>query len=92
MISRPPYAVRIKKSAEKELDHLAPDVFERALSAMLGLEMEPRPASTKRLRGTNAYRLRVGSYRILYVIDDEKRIVHITAVGHRSDVYRREGR
>ena len=46
MISRPPYAVRIKKSAEKELDHLAPDVFDRVLSAMLGLETDPRPATT----------------------------------------------
>ena len=92
MISRPPYAVRVKKSAEKELGHLAPDVIDRVLSALLGLETDPRPATTKRLRGTGEYRLRVGSYRILYTIDDEKRSVQITAVGHRSDVYRHGGR
>ena len=88
MISRPAYAVRIKRSAEKELDQAAPDVFDRIVSALLALEAEPRPAGVKRLRGTGEYRLRVGAYRILYTIDDERRIVQIMAVGHRSDVYR----
>jgi len=88
MIARPPYAVRTKRSAEKELDRLAPDVFDRIISALLGLEIDPRPVNAKRLRGTGEYRLRVGSYRVLYTVDDEKRTVQIIAVGHRSDVYR----
>ena len=35
-----------------------------------------------------AYSARRGSFRILYIIDDEKRTVTVTAVAHRSDVYR----
>lgn len=34
-----------------------------------------------------AYSAHRGAYRILYLIDDTTRVVEITAIGHRSDVY-----
>jgi mRNA interferase RelE/StbE len=42
-----------------------------------------------KVQGTvNTYRIRVGNYRIVYVIDDSIEIVNVTRVGHRHDVYR----
>ncbi|MBI2152730.1 MAG: type II toxin-antitoxin system RelE/ParE family toxin [Candidatus Rokubacteria bacterium] len=34
------------------------------------------------------WRIRVGDYRVIYSIDDDARIVDISAVRHRSDAYR----
>ena len=82
------YTVRIKRSAEKEMDRLPARTFERVTRAILGLERNPRPPGSQKLRGVQDYRLRVGQYRILYTIDDHERVVEIIAVGHRRDVYR----
>ena len=82
------YSVLIKRSAEKEMDRLEGPTFKRVAQAILKLEGEPRPKGSKKLRGTQDYRLRVGEYRILYSIDDDARVVEVMAVGHRRDVYR----
>lgn len=88
MSGRSAYTVLIKRSAEKEMNRLVAKTFERITKAILNLESDPRPAGSKKLRGMEDYRLRVGQYRILYSIDDRERIVEIMAVGHRRDVYR----
>ncbi len=82
------YSVRIKRSAEKEMDRLPARTFQRIAQAILKLERDPRPKGAKRLRGVQDYRLRVGAYRVLYCIDDDDRVVDVIAVGHRRDVYR----
>jgi len=88
MSKRGGYTVRIKRSAEKEMDRLSDRVFRRITQAILRLERDPRPPASKKLRGVQDYRLRVGQYRILYSVDDSERVVVISAVGHRRDVYR----
>ncbi len=60
------YTVRIKRSAEKEMDRLPARTFERVAKAILRLERDPRPLGSQKLRGMQDYRLRVGQYRILY--------------------------
>lgn len=82
------YTVRIKRSAEKEMDRLPGNTFDRVAEVILGLETDPRPHGSKKLRGLQAYRLRIGAYRILYTINDARRVIEIVAVGHRRDVYR----
>ena len=42
-----------------------------------------------RLRGRDGYRLRVGSWRIIYDVDDRKRRLMVLAIGSRGQVYRR---
>ncbi|MDO9130000.1 MAG: type II toxin-antitoxin system RelE/ParE family toxin [Anaerolineales bacterium] len=83
------YQVIIKRPAEKELDTLPENVRRRIVARLLMLEENPRPSGFKKLRGEEAFRLRVGDYRVLYTIDDRARIVTIYAVGHRREVYRR---
>lgn len=47
----------------------------------------PRPAWAKKLSGREEYRARQGNYRILYVIEDTIKIVQVTKVGHRKNIY-----
>ncbi|MHC4065865.1 MAG: type II toxin-antitoxin system RelE family toxin [Planctomycetota bacterium] len=82
------YTVRISHSAEKEMDRLPEKTFERVAQVILKLERDPRPRGSKKLRGVDDYRLRVGQYRILYSVDDRQRVIVVSAVGHRREVYR----
>ena len=82
------YTIRIKASAERDMDRLTRSIFQRITKAILSLESSPRSRTCKKLRGRSAYRIRVGDYRVLYTIDDPSHTVEVTAVGHRKDVYR----
>ena len=82
------YQVILKKSVEKELDSLEGKLFERIKNRLLRLEKNPRPIGVQKLHGQSAYRIRVGSYRILYLIDDAAKTVEIVAVSHRRGAYR----
>jgi mRNA interferase RelE/StbE len=82
------YVIRIKASAERDMESLPRNVLRRIRDAILLLENSPRPRSAKRLQGRQGYRIRVGQYRILYLIDDSQHVVDVVAVGHRRDVYR----
>ena len=82
------YTVHIKRSAEKEMDRLPGKAFRRVTKAILSLEHDPRPVGSKKLRGIEDYRLRVGPYRILYTINDREHSIEVIAVGHRREVYR----
>jgi mRNA interferase RelE/StbE len=82
------YQVVIKRSAEKELDALPELTRQRIVKRIVSLQANPRPHGVEKLQGQNAHRLRVGDYRVLFTIDDVKKVVTIFAVGHRRDVYR----
>ena len=88
MTNNPRYSLKIKRSAEKDMDRLSAAVFDRVAETILQLEAEPRPHGSRKLRGTEEYRVRVGTYRVLYTVDDETRTIEIVAVGHRRDIYR----
>jgi mRNA interferase RelE/StbE len=81
------YEVHIIRSVEKEMDRLPSIVHTRLSNKILSLEDNPRPRGFKKLGGREEYRLRVGDYRILYIIDDKKHTITIIAVGHRREVY-----
>jgi len=83
-----PYIVYLKRSAEKDLDHLDSRIHDRIVKRLLSLQEDPRPPTVKKLRNREEYRLRVGDYRILYTIDESAKKIEVVAVGHRRDVYR----
>ncbi|SKB12007.1 Addiction module toxin, RelE/StbE family [Planktothrix sp. PCC 11201] len=83
------YTVRFKKSAAKELRGLDIDLQLRISEAIDCLSLEPRPEGVVKLKGgDNSYRIRIGDYRVVYIIDDQDRIVRIMRVRHRRDAYR----
>ncbi len=82
------YAVEIKPSARKELDALPNHVLSRVVRKIQSLSDNPRPAGCKKLKGyKDLWRIRVGDWRVVYIIDDAMRIASVTRIAHRSDVY-----
>jgi mRNA interferase RelE/StbE len=81
------YSVEIKKSATKEIAKLPAVTLKKVLEKLQALENDPRPKGCKKLSGDEKYRIRVGTYRILYEIADKKLIVFVVKVSHRKDVY-----
>ena len=57
-------------------------------SAISDLADNPRPFGYKKLKGEEAYRIRVGVYRIIYEIDNNRIIVTVVSVGHRKEIYK----
>ena len=84
------YKIEIKKSAAKEIAKLPKVVLRRIIDKIQTLSSNPRPQGCKKLSGDEKYRIRVGVYRILYSITDEKLVVFVVKVGHRKNVYEEE--
>ena len=82
------YRVILPKSVQKELDRLPDKIAERILEALEGMENQPRPTGCKKLRGENAWRIRVSNYRVIYEIHDKVLQVMVVTIGHRREVYR----
>lgn len=83
------YSVTLARSARKELERLADPLALRVLHRIEALATEPRPNGCRKLVGADdLWRLRVGDYRIIYSIDDHRRLIDVVAIRHRSDVYR----
>jgi mRNA interferase RelE/StbE len=82
------YSLEIKQSAQKELDALEDTLFTRIDRKILALADNPRPAGCKKLRGyKDQWRIRIGDWRVLYIVDDQAKVITITGVAHRSEVY-----
>ena len=81
------YKIEIKKSAEKEISKLPKLVIKRIIYKIETLSDDPRPKGCKKLSADEKYRIRVGVYRILYSIEDEKLVIFIVKVAHRKKVY-----
>ena len=82
------FDVRVVPSVRKDLRGIPKNVVRRILDAIEGLSANPRPPGCKKLTSTNLYRLRSGSYRIVYEINEAEVVVIVVKVGHRKEVYR----
>ena len=83
------YEVRLRPAARRQLERLERAVQLRLINALAGLAEQPRPAGAKTLQGLpGLLRLRVGAYRVLYQVHDDRLLVLVLTLGHRRDVYR----
>jgi mRNA interferase RelE/StbE len=82
------FQIILPKSVQKELARLPDEVASRMLARLAGLETNPRPAHVKKLKGRDAWRIRVGDYRVIYEIHDRVLQVIVITVGHRREIYR----
>ena len=83
------YRIEFKPSVWKDLDEIPKADRRRILKRIEKLSGDPRPAGSKKLAGSERYRVRQGVYRILYSIEDEQLVVVVVKVGHRREVYQR---
>ncbi len=82
------YRIQIKKSALRELSQIPQPYNKKIVVAIDELANNPRPLNYKKLKGSEAYRIRVADYRIVYTIEDFIQLIEIQRVRHRKDVYR----
>jgi mRNA interferase RelE/StbE len=83
------WKVEIERKAQKSLKKI-PDPYKTNLIEQIDhLTSDPRPKGCTKLKGSSPelWRVRVGTYRIVYQIKDDKLLVLIIRIGHRSDVY-----
>ena len=80
------YSVVIKRSAAKELEDVPRKDRVRLIERIQLLATDPRPVGAGKLVGDDKYRIRQGTYRIVYEIDDSVVVVTIVKVAHRREV------
>jgi mRNA interferase RelE/StbE len=82
------YIVEVKPPARKELEALTDDVMARVIRKLDSLGDTPRPAGCKKLKGyKDLWRVRVGDWRVVYVIDDAAKLISVMRIAHRREVY-----
>lgn len=90
MADRAPYAVYLKPAAERALKKLTSVILRRIARAIDDLRTNPRPSGAAALQGEpGLLRIRVGDYRIIYTVRDDRLTVLVITVGHRRDAYTR---
>ncbi len=93
MVDSSDYVVEVSRQAQRSLRSLRKDreLLGRIDRAIRGLALDPRPSCCKKLVGKqfdNLYRIRVGDWRILYAIEDDRLVVLILDVVRRDQAYR----
>jgi mRNA interferase RelE/StbE len=83
------YHIEIETSAVKAFARLPRSDARKVAEKIQALADDPRPSGAVKLTGAEGWRIRVGHYRVVYVIEDAVRIVTVTRIGHRREIYRR---
>jgi len=82
------YSIELTRTAEKQLRRVAKQARVRLVGAIQSLARAPRPRGARKLQGYDAaYRIRVGRYRVIYEVFDDRVVVIVLKVGHRKDIY-----
>ena len=83
------YTIEFTHRAEKDFRALPPEIRRRLAPKIDALKLNPRPRGVKSLEGPEGIlRMRVGDYRILYRILDDRLVVLLVKIGHRREIYR----
>ncbi len=83
------YRVEIARRAIKSIAKLPRKEQLRVRAAIDLLADDPGPPGCVAMAGEDSvYRVRIGDYRILYEVIDERLVIQVVRVGHRRDVYR----
>ena len=83
------FRIEVSSTAEKQLAKLERDEQVRVARTIRKLADDPRPPGCRKLRDySNVYRIRVGVFRILYSIEQDRLLILVLKIGHRRNVYR----
>jgi len=83
------YRLEVKESGQRELAELPTRIQRRIVRALEKLAEDPRPSGVHKIRGTeDAYRIRVGDYRVIYEVREKQLVVYVIRMRHRKDAYR----
>jgi mRNA interferase RelE/StbE len=83
------YRMELKPSAERDMRSLPRSVQKRVARKIDALASDPYPRGSTKLEATgDLRRVRVGDYRIIYLVRQEMLVVFVVRVKHRGDAYR----
>ena len=82
------YSLFLSRGAEKTVKQLPPAIHTRIFQVLADLTTNPRPRGSTKLTDREAWRIRVGDYRVIYKILDKELVIVVIKIGHRRDVYR----
>ena len=91
MARREPYSVVLAPAVRRELRRLPESIRGEFKTILASLGKEPRPQGCRKVQGqVRAFRIRVGRYRIIYDVFDDRRLVDVLQVVRRPETtYRR---
>lgn len=78
----------ITEKAQKELDKIPDPLAKNIAKHILALSNNPYPQNSKKLQGQDNYRLRIGSFRVIFTVDKRKKEITILRVADRKTIYR----
>ncbi len=84
------YTVVLTEYAIRQLKKINPQMLAKLKGAIASLADEPRPHNSIKLTNVEAYRIRVGNYRIVYEINDGILTVTVVDVSDRKETYRKK--
>jgi len=82
------YEIKINRSSQKSLAKLPQKYQNNIISAIRSLSGNVHPNGCKKLSGRNAWRIRIGRYRVIYEIHDNELFIMVISIAHRKDVYK----
>jgi mRNA interferase RelE/StbE len=82
------YKVYFRESVEKDFAGIPRTDLRKIIQRIAALTEDPRPPGCESLTGQERYRLRQGTYRIVYSLQDREDTVSVVKVGHLKDIYR----
>jgi mRNA interferase RelE/StbE len=82
------YKIVFKSSVKKDVRDIPRLDVTRILNAIDNLATDPRPQNAKSLTGRDELRLRVGKYRVIYIVKEDEVEILAIKIGYRGGVYR----
>ena len=83
------YRIEVTATAERQIRKLKRSEQLRVLRVIQSLSVEPRPRGTRKLTGyEDVFRVRVGTFRVVYSVEATRLLIIILKVGQRKDIYR----
>jgi mRNA interferase RelE/StbE len=84
------YKIEYLKSVFKDFRKIPKNQYQKIKESIDILSNKPFPLQSTKLKDyEDTYRLRVGSYRVIYEVNKIIKIIVIVKVGHRKDIYKR---
>jgi mRNA interferase RelE/StbE len=81
------WVVLFHRDFEREIRLLPKQAIRRVMAALEELVTDPRPPGSGKVKGHALWKQRVGPYRIVYAIDEERHEISLYRIGHRKNVY-----
>ena len=82
------YRIFFRKSVWQDIEKIPRKSLQQIMKLIAALAVDPRPPACEKLTGQERYRIRQGTYRIIYSIQDDELTVWVVKIGQRKDVYR----